>query len=111
MKGLKYSLMSVAALSLVVASIAPSFAGDFKQNHPRRAEVLGRSRNINNRVNRNYGNLNGHYSQLKREDNHIVRQEQRDARQNGGHITKGEQKQLNKEENHVNNQIHNDEGK
>ena len=105
MKGLHISLLSVVSLGLVITSTAPSFAGDFKQNHPRRAEVLGRSKNINNRLNKNYGHLGGHYSQLKHEDKSIARQEQRDASQNGGHITKGEQNQLNREENHVNNQI------
>jgi hypothetical protein len=104
----KVSLLSVVAVGLLVTSIAPSYAGTFRQNHPRRAQVLHRDNRLNNRINANKGNLSGHYKQLSREDNSIRRQEQRDARNNGGHITKGEQHQLNHEENRVNNQIQRD---
>lgn len=103
-------LPATLALGLIVTvSSLPSYAGKFWKNHPRRAEVLGRDRNINNRINNNKGNLDGHYGQLKAEDKAIRKQEQFDARANGGHITRGEQKQLNKEENHLNNQIKRDE--
>jgi hypothetical protein len=102
------SLLSVVALGLLITSTAPSFAGQFQRNHPRRAQVLHRDNGINNRVNADIGQLGGHYNQLKREDRGIRHQEQRDARMNGGHITKGEQHQINHEENHVNNQIRRD---
>jgi len=107
---IKIAAMSVIALSLVISSALPSLAqgGTFRQNHPRRAEVLRRDNRLNNRINNDRGALGGHYGQLKREDNSIRRQEQRDARQNGGHITRGEQRQLNHEENRVNNQIRRD---
>ena len=82
--------------------------GNFAQNHPRRAEVLGRDANLNNQVQADRGDLSGHYNQLNREDSAIRRQEQADARFNGGYITPGEQKQLNREENHVQNQINRD---
>jgi hypothetical protein len=104
----KVSLLSIAAVGLLVTSIAPSYAGTFRQNHPRRAQVLHRDNRLNNRINNNKGNLSGHYGQLSREDKSIRHQEQRDARNNGGHITKGEQHQLNHEENRVNNQIQRD---
>ncbi len=101
------SLLSMAAVLLL--SIQPqAFAGNFQQNHPRRAQVLHRTNNLNNRVNKNVGQLGGHYNQLKREDSSVAHQEQRDARQNGGHITTGEQKQLNREENHISRQIQRD---
>src|SRR5262249_35337740 len=74
---------------------SPGFAG----MHPRRAEVLGRDARIDARINNDYGHLGGHYGQLEREDNSIRRQEQRDARTNGGYITRGQQVQLNREEN------------
>jgi hypothetical protein len=104
------SLVSIGIASAMLLSVAAnaSYAGNFRQNHPRRAEVLGRTNNLQNRANKNYGHLGGHYGQITKEDQNIKRQEQRDARQNGGHITKGEQHQLNKEENHVNNQINRD---
>jgi len=103
------NVVALAALS-VLAVAAPSFAKDqFAQNHPRRAEVLGRSANLNRRVNANKGDLGGHYNQLKKEDQHIRHQEQKDAKINGGYITKGQQEHLNKEENHVSKQIHHDQ--
>lgn len=102
------SLLSIAALGLLITSTAPSFAGQWQRNHPRRTEVLRRDNNINGRLNADRGQLNGHYNQLKREDRSVRRQEQRDARMNGGHITKGEQNRLNREENHINNQIRRD---
>jgi hypothetical protein len=105
----KFGATSAVALVLFCASIAPSYAqNNFQKNHPRRAQVLNRSNHQQNRINKNAGHLGGHYNQLSKEDRGIHRQEQRDARQNGGHITRGEQGQLNKEENHVNNQINRD---
>lgn len=101
------SVLSLAA-AVLLATQTQSFAGEFAQKHPRRAEVLHRSNHINNRINADKGNLSGHYSQLKREDRSVVRQEQHDARTDGGHITRGEQKQLNHEENHLNKQIQRD---
>ncbi len=100
--------LSALALSVLFVGNAPSYAGQFAKNHPRRAEVLGRDRNLNRRANADKGHLGGHYNQIKREDSSIRNQEQRDARINGGYITKGQQHQLNKEENKVNRQIERD---
>lgn len=108
-RGAVVALSAVIAAGMVVAATAsPSYAGRFANNHPRRAEVLHRDNRLNNRINRNYGNLNGNYGKLERQDNKIRQQERRDARVNGGYITKGEQKQLNREENHVNKEIKHD---
>jgi hypothetical protein len=90
---------STVAMSLLVFTSSASFAGTFSQNHPRRAEVLHRDNHINNRINNNYGHLGGNYGHLEHQDNSIRRQEQHDAKQNGGYITKGQQGQLNREEN------------
>jgi len=87
-----------ATLILSAAASPPSFAG-FAQNHPRRAEVLRRDAAINNRINNNYGHLGGKYGHLEHQDYGIQQQEQRDARANGGYITKGQQGQLSLEEN------------
>ena len=100
--------ISILSVALTLISAAPSFAGNFRQNHPRRAEVMGRNRNLNNRANLQKGNLDGHYGQIKSEDQAIARQQRRDARINGGYITKGQQAQLNREENHVSRQIYRD---
>jgi hypothetical protein len=95
------------ALTAVFSTTA-SFAGGWGQQHPRRAEVLGRDNHINNRLNNDRGQLGGNYGRLKSEDRAIRQQAQADARFNGGYITKGEQGQLNHEENHLNSQIRRD---
>ena len=94
-----------AAMAILVSMATTARAEDFAQKHPRRAEVLHRDNNINNRINKNEGKLHGQYNQLKAEDQGIRHQEQADARANGGHITRGEKHQLNKEENQLNKQI------
>jgi len=95
----------VAAGLVVSASTSSSFAGNFANNHPRRAEVLHRDNNINGRLNKDYGKLDGHYGQLMHRDQQIRNQQQRDAHANGGYITRGQKQQLNKEENHLNRKI------
>ena len=80
----------------------------FKQQHPARAEVLGRDNNLNRELKEDKGDLNGHYNQLKTQDNSIRRQEQADAARNGGHITGQEDRQLNREENGLSRQINHD---
>lgn len=84
---------------------APS---QFAQNHPRRAEVLGRDNRINGTLNSDYGKLGGNYGQLRSEDQSIRSQEQSDARANGGYITPTQKQQLNSEENSLNQQIKQD---
>jgi hypothetical protein len=81
---------------------------EFRQQHPGRAEVLGRDSGLNNRINQDKGDLNGHYGQLRAEDTSIRRQEQIDAARNGGHLTGQEYRQLNGEENGLSRQISRD---
>ena len=76
--------------------------------HPRRAEVLHRDAGLNRQINADRGRLGGHYGQLKSEDASIARQEQRDARANGGYITRKQKQQLNQEENHLKSQVNQD---
>jgi hypothetical protein len=102
---LKTTTLAVLSLGMIATTVTPSFAGTFAQNHPRRAEVLRRDNRLNNKINADKGYLGGHYAQLEREDAGIRRQEQRDARINGGYITQGQQRQLNREENNLNRQI------
>ncbi|HEY9758413.1 MAG TPA: hypothetical protein V6C97_24820 [Oculatellaceae cyanobacterium] len=79
--------------------------GTFAQNHPRRAEVLGRDNNLNNAINSDRGQLGGNYNALKTDDRSIRQQEQADARANGGYITSTQQQQLNQEENQLRQQV------
>lgn len=96
-------------LSLVATFCStPSYAGNFAENHPRRAQVLGRDSRLNGRINANKGNLGGNYKALKSEDRSIHQQERADKNANGGFITKSQQKQLNSEENGLYKQIQQD---
>lgn len=104
----KYFL-SMMALGLLVTGMTPAQAqGHFWNNHPRRAEVLKRDNNLNRQLQADKGQLGGNYRRLENEDRSIRRQEQRDARCDNGHITRGEQRQLNREENHLQRQINRD---
>jgi uncharacterized protein HemX len=103
-----------ALLIAVTTALAAGVAGNvnaetqWQKNHPRRTEVNARLQNQNKRINQEVkeGELTkGQAAKLHTEDQQI-RQEERDmASQNGGHITKSEQKVLNQQENAVSNQI------
>jgi len=81
---------------------------NWNQSHPRRHEVNSRLNNQDRRINKEVkeGDISkGQAANLHHED-HQIRQEERSmASQNGGHITKQEQKTLNQQENGVSNQI------
>jgi len=102
------SVFTLLICSLIGSSATPSFAGQFAQNHPRRAQVLNRDARLNQRITGDLGHLNGNYGKLENQDLSIMHQEQRDARINGGYITHGQQAQLNREENHLSNEVRND---
>lgn len=104
----KLTAIALVSSGLLLTTISPSISETFCQKHPRRAEVLRRDARLNRTINKDYGRLDGHFGQLKREDGAVFRQEQRDARMNGGYITRQQQQQLNREENHLHNQINND---
>ena len=80
----------------------------WQKSHPRRTEVNDRLALQHARVNEKVdsGKMTAAQgAQIKHED-HQVRQEERDmASQNGGHITKQEQRTLNRQENQVSKQI------
>ena len=79
----KHILLAAVLSGLALSSLAQAATGEFDKTHPRRAEVNHR---------------------LARQDQ--IRQEERDmASQNGGHITKSEQRTLNQQENAVSQQI------
>ncbi len=103
-----------AMAALTVSVIDPAMAkggrggGGYHGFHPRRAEVMHRDRNVGRRLSRDEGHLGGHYRQFRREDRGIAHQVHRDMHQNGGYLTRGEQRQVNREENGVNRQIASD---
>ena len=90
------------------AAAASAGASNWDKQHPRRAEVNARLANQNKRVKQEVaeGEMSkGKAAKIHKEDK-AIRQEERDmAAQNGGHITKSEQKVLNQQENQVSKQI------
>jgi hypothetical protein len=112
---IRLALASSLALGspLVLAQTpAPAPAGDssFDATHPRRAEVNQRLANQNQRIDNKVaeGKMTPAQGAAVRGQDHQIRQEERSmASQNGGHITKTEQKALNQQENHTSNEIKN----
>jgi hypothetical protein len=106
---LKRSLTLAAALAMLTA-VAGTASADttWQKNHPRREQVNHRLNNQEKRIHNDVKNgtlTKGQAASLHKED-HQVRQEERDmASQNGGHITKGEQKVLNQQENGISKEI------
>lgn len=105
---------NVIAAAVLIASFAAgnAMAQDkdtkWEQNHPRRDQVNDRLHNQNKRINQEVkeGDLTKAQARKLHREDHKIRQEERDmASQNGGHITKLEQKVLNQQENGISGQI------
>lgn len=105
-------LASCAAVSFAQTAAAPAASTakkeEWREHHPRRAQVNARLANQNRRIHQEVkeGEMSkARAAKLHREDRQI-RQEERDmAAQNGGHISKAEQHVLNQQENKVSKQI------
>lgn len=90
---------------------AESAKKEWKEKHPRRAEVNNRLNNQNKRIDQGVKNgslTKDQAKQLHKEDRHIRREERRMAAKDGGHITKQDQQKLNRQENRVSRQISNE---
>jgi hypothetical protein len=86
-----------------------ALAVEWKEDHPRRAQVNSRLENQNRRIDEGVksGKLNRKQAKRLHAEDHAIRQEERAmAAQHGGHITKAEQRELNRQENQVSRQIH-----
>jgi len=103
--------VAIAVLSAFTAGMAGGAManeGQWAKNHPRRDQVNDRLENQNKRINqeRREGEISkSQATKLHHEDHQIRKEEQLMASQNGGHITKQEQKTLNQQENAVSRQI------
>ena len=98
---------AVLALGLGANAMAET---QWQKNHPRRTQVNGRLANQNKRIANQEaaGKLSAGQAATLHKDDHQIRQEERAmASQNGGHITKQEQRTLNQQENAVSKQIGN----
>jgi Spy/CpxP family protein refolding chaperone len=97
---------AIASLACFTATANAETA--WQKAHPRRAEVNHRLANQNRRIHeeRKEGDLTAAQAAALHKDDRQIRQEERDmASQNGGHITKQEQRTLNQQENAVSKQI------
>ncbi|MBS1959776.1 MAG: hypothetical protein JST80_09915 [Bdellovibrionales bacterium] len=96
MKTLNQIMFAVIALTLV----STAQAGNFKKNHPRRAEVNERVRNQRQRIHEGVknGTMTKDEAKKERQDlRNIKAEEHAEVKANGGHITKAEQKDLNQQ--------------
>ena len=99
---MKIITTAIAALALIAGGAVTASAQTFDQTYPRRAEVNGRLANQNARIQNGVkdGQLSRNQArQLHANDRAIRAEERADARVNGGHITKGEQRVINQQEN------------
>jgi hypothetical protein len=102
--------LMLAATTAILGTAASSALAltHWQQTHPRRTEVNSRLNNQNRRIHQEVreGEMSrGQAAQLHHED-HQIRHEERDmASQDGGHITRQEQRTLNQQENVVSRQI------
>jgi len=95
-------LTTIFTAALAVSVSTSVMAGQWAKDHPRRAEVNGRLANQTRRIDKEYkeGEITKGQAQELHHEDHQVRREERDmASQNGGPITKQEQKTLNQQEN------------
>lgn len=103
--------LAIAMLSVFAAGTTASVMaaeGQWAKDHPRRDQVNDRLANQNKRINQEVkqGEITkGQAASLHHEDHQIRQEERAMASQNGGHITKQEQKTLNRQENAVSRQI------
>jgi hypothetical protein len=102
--------LSVIVLSMVllVFFTGTAMAESWAQKHPRRTQVNSRLANQNRRINQEvrHGEITrGQAHQLHKEDRQMRREERNMARNQGGHITRAQQKALNQQENGVSRRI------
>ena len=107
----------IAAVTFVVGLVGAAASSAFaavpkdttwQKNHPRREQVNNRLANQNKRIKHEVKEDDLTKSQaaaLHKDDRQIRKEERLMASQNGGHITKQEQKTLNQQENAVSKQI------
>lgn len=110
---MKKALFAAALLSLFASAAFAQPASapadtKFQANHPRREEVNNRLANQNARIRTEVaeGDMSNAKAARLHKDDRQIRQEERDmASQNGGRITKQEQRTLNQQENKVSKKI------
>ena len=106
------NVAAAAAILLTGASVAgAASAAPFYVNHPRRAEVIGRSYHQDWRIRQGVrdGQLSHHEARVLRGEDRAeltCHYQRARARANGGYITRGEQRSLNRQETAESRQIY-----
>jgi hypothetical protein len=106
----KTLVLTASALLVTLAGAAHADETQWQKDHPRRTEVNTRLDNQNARIHSEVkeGEMSkAKAAQLHRDDHQIRQEERAMASQNGGHITRQEQKTLNQQENAVSRKIGN----
>ena len=101
-------LIALFTTAGAVVAAGSAFANPLDWHHPRRTEVNHRLAIQDHRINRDYreGRISLRQARyLHGEDRMIRHQERFDARFDGGHVTRAEQRGLNRNENGVSRQI------
>jgi len=105
------ALVVMVITIFLLGNISSVFAeSGWAKDHPRRQEVNKRLKNQNRRINKKVKDgkmTKAQAGKLHKEDKNIRREERGMAKQNGGHITKQEQRTLNQQENKNSRQIGN----
>ena len=102
--------LGYAAVLVSLAALAGTASAEttWQKNHPRRTQVNHRLAKQDKRIHQDVknGTLSKSQAATLHHEDRQVRQEERDmASQNGGHITKPEQRVLNGQENKISGQI------
>ncbi len=104
-RALGLAIAAAFSASLATGAMAQT---QWEKEHPRRDQVNDRLQNQNKRIHREVkeGEMTRQQAaQLHKDDRQIRQEERAMASQNGGHITKVEQRALNQQENGVSHQI------
>src|SRR5215470_3812925 len=102
------AIAATVAFALPLTAQAQQTETQWEKTHPRRDQVNDRLENQNKRIKKEVkeGEMSKQKAaQLHRDDRKIRKEERLMASQNGGHITKSEQRVLNQQENAVSRQI------
>ncbi len=106
----KAIILATSTLLIGLTGVARAQDTTWDKAHPRREEANNRLENQNDRIHKEVaqGDMSKAKAARLHKEDHQIRQEERAmASQNGGHITKQEQKTLNQQENAVSRKIGN----
>ncbi|HEY9712987.1 MAG TPA: glycosyl hydrolase, partial [Chroococcales cyanobacterium] len=81
---------------------------EFDKHHPWRAKVIHNDISLHNQLHQDAGHLDGHYNELDKRIHTLYRDEEREAKNNGGHLTNKEYQHLLARERHIHSDMSKD---